>query len=63
MAYANIVSTGSYLPEIEITNDMLRKRFNGSAPELEASILSTNSGALPLKRSRNMSFVTSISGR
>jgi len=33
MAYANIVSTGSYLPEIEITNDMLRARFNGSAPE------------------------------
>src|SRR6185436_16601109 len=31
--YANIVSTGSYLPEIEITNDMLRARFNGSAPE------------------------------
>ena len=33
MAYANIVSTGSYLPEIEMTNDMLRARFNGSAPE------------------------------
>ena len=31
--YANIVSTGSYLPEIEITNDMLRARFNGKAPE------------------------------
>lgn len=33
MTYANIVSTGSYLPEIEITNDALRARFNGSAPE------------------------------
>lgn len=33
MAYANIVATGSYLPEIEITNDALRARFNGSAPE------------------------------
>ncbi|HEX7190524.1 MAG TPA: ketoacyl-ACP synthase III [Thermoanaerobaculia bacterium] len=33
MAYANIVSTGSYLPEIEITNDMLRTRFDGVAPE------------------------------
>jgi 3-oxoacyl-[acyl-carrier-protein] synthase-3 len=33
MAYANIVATGSYLPEIEITNDMLRARFNGTAPE------------------------------
>jgi 3-oxoacyl-[acyl-carrier-protein] synthase-3 len=33
MAYANIVSTGSYLPEIEVTNDMLRARFNGLAPE------------------------------
>lgn len=33
MAYANIVATGSYLPEIEITNDMLRARFNGDAPE------------------------------
>src|SRR5437764_1357969 len=31
--YANILSTGSYLPEIEVTNDMLRVRFNGSAPE------------------------------
>ncbi len=33
MAYANIVSTGSYVPPIEVTNDMLRARFNGSAPE------------------------------
>jgi 3-oxoacyl-[acyl-carrier-protein] synthase-3 len=33
MPYANIVSTGTYLPEIEVSNDMLRARFNGSAPE------------------------------
>ena len=33
-SYANIVATGAYLPEIEITNDMLRARFNGQAPEL-----------------------------
>jgi len=33
MAYANIVSTGSYLPDIEVTNDMLRARFNDIAPE------------------------------
>ncbi len=33
MTYANIVATGSYLPEIEVTNDTLRQRFNGSAPE------------------------------
>jgi 3-oxoacyl-[acyl-carrier-protein] synthase-3 len=33
MSYANIVSTGSYLPQIEVTNDMLRVRFNGNAPE------------------------------
>jgi len=33
MAYATIVSTGSYLPEIEVTNDALRARFNGHAPE------------------------------
>jgi 3-oxoacyl-[acyl-carrier-protein] synthase-3 len=33
MPYANIVSTGSYLPEIEITNDTLRARFNGNSPE------------------------------
>jgi len=33
MAYANIVSTGSYLPDIEITNDMLRARFDSVAPE------------------------------
>ncbi|HUF10397.1 MAG TPA: ketoacyl-ACP synthase III [Rhodothermales bacterium] len=33
MTHATIVSTGSYLPEIELTNDMLRARFNGEAPE------------------------------
>ncbi len=33
MTHATIVSTGSYLPEIEITNDMLRARFDGEAPE------------------------------
>src|SRR6185436_6493522 len=33
VTYATIVSTGSYLPEIEVTNDALRGRFNGSAPE------------------------------
>jgi 3-oxoacyl-[acyl-carrier-protein] synthase-3 len=27
MRYANIVSTGRYIPEIEVTNDMLRERF------------------------------------
>jgi 3-oxoacyl-[acyl-carrier-protein] synthase III len=32
-SYAKIVATGAYLPEIEITNDMLRARFNGQAPE------------------------------
>src|SRR6266498_5359735 len=31
--YANIVSTGSYLPEIEMTNDMLRVKFDAAAPE------------------------------
>jgi len=33
MTYANIVATGCYLPEIEISNDALRARFNRSAPE------------------------------
>lgn len=33
MTYATIVSTGSYLPEIEVSNDTLRAKFNGSAPE------------------------------
>lgn len=33
MTYANIVSTGSYLPEIEITNDALRAKFKDSSPE------------------------------
>jgi 3-oxoacyl-[acyl-carrier-protein] synthase III len=33
MEYANIVSTGMYLPEREITNDMLRARFDGAVPE------------------------------
>ena len=31
--FANIVATGCYLPDIEITNDALRARFNGNAPE------------------------------
>jgi 3-oxoacyl-[acyl-carrier-protein] synthase-3 len=33
MAYANIVATGSYLPEIEVSNDDLRARFRATAPE------------------------------
>ena len=33
MVYANIVATGSYLPEIEVTNDALRWRFAAVAPE------------------------------
>jgi 3-oxoacyl-[acyl-carrier-protein] synthase-3 len=33
MTYAQIVSTGLCVPEIEVTNDALRARFNGSAPE------------------------------
>jgi 3-oxoacyl-[acyl-carrier-protein] synthase III len=33
MAYANIVSTGMYLPEIEVTNDALRSRFDAASPE------------------------------
>jgi 3-oxoacyl-[acyl-carrier-protein] synthase-3 len=32
--YANIVGTGRYLPEIEVSNDALRERF-GSTPGLE----------------------------
>lgn len=31
--YAQIVSTGRYLPEHEMTNDMLRKRFDGIVPD------------------------------
>jgi 3-oxoacyl-[acyl-carrier-protein] synthase III len=31
--YSRITSTGSYLPEIRVTNDDLRARFDGSAPE------------------------------
>ena len=30
MRYANIVATGNYVPETEITNDSLRERFGGS---------------------------------
>src|ERR1700686_5289044 len=33
MTYAQIVSTGICVPEIEVTNDMLRERFRVSAPE------------------------------
>jgi 3-oxoacyl-[acyl-carrier-protein] synthase-3 len=31
--YANIVSTGRYLPEREVTNDELRARFDAAVPE------------------------------
>ena len=31
--HANLLSTGLYLPEIEITNDALRARFDGQAPD------------------------------
>jgi 3-oxoacyl-[acyl-carrier-protein] synthase III len=33
MTYSNIISTGSYLPEIEITNDALRAKFNAQSPD------------------------------
>ena len=33
MAYANIVATGSYVPEIEVSNDVLRERFKTTAPD------------------------------
>lgn len=33
MSYASIVSTGSWLPEKEVTNDMLRARFNAQWPD------------------------------
>jgi len=33
MTYATIISTGSYLPEIEISNDLLRAKFNAQSPE------------------------------
>jgi 3-oxoacyl-[acyl-carrier-protein] synthase-3 len=31
--YANIVSTGSYIPEIKVTNDDLRARFDATNPD------------------------------
>lgn len=33
MTYATIISTGSYLPEIEVSNDTLRAKFNAQVPE------------------------------
>ncbi len=33
MRFANIVATGSYLPEIEVSNDDLRRRFESRHPE------------------------------
>lgn len=33
MSYARIVSTGMYLPEIEVSNDMLRERWNAALPK------------------------------
>jgi 3-oxoacyl-[acyl-carrier-protein] synthase III len=32
-SYANLVATGCYLPEIEVTNDVLRAKFDAAAPE------------------------------
>jgi 3-oxoacyl-[acyl-carrier-protein] synthase-3 len=40
MQYGNIIGTGAYLPEIEVTNDMLRKRLAhepGFVDKMEAS--------------------------
>jgi len=31
--YATITATGRYVPEIEVTNDMLRERFKDTVPE------------------------------
>ncbi len=33
MRYAKVTATGCYLPEIEISNDELRRRFDASVPE------------------------------
>src|SRR5271168_5497020 len=33
--FATIVATGSYLPEIEISNDLLRTRFAGDAEKVD----------------------------
>src|SRR5215210_334748 len=33
MSYANLIATGSYLPPIEVSNDVLRARFKETAPE------------------------------
>ncbi|MEA2164245.1 MAG: 3-oxoacyl-[acyl-carrier-protein] synthase [Thermoanaerobaculia bacterium] len=33
MTHANIVATGSYVPEIKVTNDDLRARFDATAPD------------------------------
>jgi 3-oxoacyl-[acyl-carrier-protein] synthase-3 len=33
MRYASLVSTGRYVPEIEVSNDCLRRRFNARFPE------------------------------
>jgi 3-oxoacyl-[acyl-carrier-protein] synthase-3 len=33
MTYATIVATGSYLPPIEVSNDVLRARFEATVPE------------------------------
>ena len=31
--HANIIATGSYVPEIKVTNDDLRARFNATNPD------------------------------
>src|ERR1039458_7836855 len=33
--FATIVATGSYLPEIEISNDVLRARFSGQSEKID----------------------------
>ena len=45
MTFASIVSTGSYLPEIEVTNDDLRRRFAAIAPEF-VDKMQTSTGIL-----------------
>jgi 3-oxoacyl-[acyl-carrier-protein] synthase III len=46
--HANIVSTGSYLPEIEVTNDALRAKFNAAAPEVRRQDGSIDRHSQPL---------------
>ena len=54
--YASIVSTGRFLPEIEVSNDLLRKRF-AHLPEFVDKMEASSGIRMPLARARGLGDV------